>query len=458
MVEAERGLSDSQGPLQLGASTSQIPKTLQHASQVVPAGGNPRMIRARGGLSDGQGPLQLGASASQIPEILQHASHVAADGGDVGVIRAIGGLSDGQGPLQLDASASQIPERPEHNVLRSFVVCAMCGRRMCGRASRGQHTYYGCELAQAHGPLAAIRWPDHPKSIYVREDALLDGILDFFATRILGPDRYELLAADLAATDHDAIRAWEQRRTALQRTIDDDTTRRARLLGNLEQLIDPDPDPELLADIQHRAEELNRHRKARQAELDAMAAAPPSGTTQAPELLHQIPAHPAALEHAPAPILRELFEAFRLEVTYDRATNHATCRVTLSDDTLHRSHAALHNAIGNATGDRAPAPVGTSNPPTRTHAYPVPGATGRGNKAPQNDLRRLVLQCPFFTTKIRHESSPEPTTLHARAKARTQTRCPTPRCVRTPDGGYILSRLHRNSAADGPPRRRLHEL
>jgi hypothetical protein len=101
---------------------------------------------------------------------------------------------------------------------------------MCGRAARGQHTYYGCELARAHGPIASIRWPDHPKSIYVREDALLDGILDFFATRILGPDRYELLATDLAATDHDAIRAWEQRRAALQRATDDDTARRTRLL------------------------------------------------------------------------------------------------------------------------------------------------------------------------------------------------------------------------------------
>ena len=50
-----------------------------------------------------------------------------------------------------------------------------------------RYTYHTCRPAEAHGPRAQELWPDHPKSVAVREDYLLDGILDFFAKIIFHP-------------------------------------------------------------------------------------------------------------------------------------------------------------------------------------------------------------------------------------------------------------------------------
>ncbi|TCO57394.1 hypothetical protein EV192_106872 [Actinocrispum wychmicini] len=43
-------------------------------------------------------------------------------------------------------------------------------------------------------------WATHPKSIWIRQDALAAVVEEFFATRVLGPHRRELLDADLSAS------------------------------------------------------------------------------------------------------------------------------------------------------------------------------------------------------------------------------------------------------------------
>jgi hypothetical protein len=54
----------------------------------------------------------------------------------------------------------------------------------------------------------------------------------------------------------------------------------------------------------------------------------------------------------------------------------------------------------------------------------VAGATGRGKKTPQNDLRRLVLQSTFSATNIGRESGPETAIAHTRVKTRTKPAAP----------------------------------
>jgi hypothetical protein len=56
------------------------------------------------------------------------------------------------------------------------------------------HTYYRCPHDPASVRQAAAA-PDHPRSVLVREDALLAAITQFCAERIFGPDRAALLAA-----------------------------------------------------------------------------------------------------------------------------------------------------------------------------------------------------------------------------------------------------------------------
>jgi hypothetical protein len=100
-------------------------------------------------------------------------------------------------------------------LLRSMVVCAHCNRRMRGRTiHQRRYTYYTCRPAEAHGPRAQQLWPDHPNSIAVREDYLLDGILDFFAKTIFHPERHQHLADQLATVEAHTLQAADRQRVA----------------------------------------------------------------------------------------------------------------------------------------------------------------------------------------------------------------------------------------------------
>jgi hypothetical protein len=83
-------------------------------------------------------------------------------------------------------------------------------RNASARTGPGSYTYYACH----HNPdnlRQAAQAPDHPRTISIREDTLLEVIRDFFATRVFGPDRAALLAAELPATAaQDAARRDKQ--------------------------------------------------------------------------------------------------------------------------------------------------------------------------------------------------------------------------------------------------------
>ncbi|OPF84279.1 hypothetical protein VT50_0202075 [Streptomyces antioxidans] len=69
---------------------------------------------------------------------------------------------------------------------RSFLFCAIYERRMFGKARRGRG-FYVC------APKPECIPPDHPKSLWIKETYLLEPLHAFFAARIFGPDRRELL-------------------------------------------------------------------------------------------------------------------------------------------------------------------------------------------------------------------------------------------------------------------------
>jgi len=146
-----------------------------------------------------------------------------------------------------------------------------------------RYTYYTCRPAEAHGPRARQLWPDHPKSIAVREDYLLDGILDFLARTIFHPQRHQRLADQLATVDTHSLQAAERQRAALQRTIDDLDARARRLVRALElnTALDDHSDSgggAAFAEVRERLAELQRQREATACDLAALDDQQPADT------------------------------------------------------------------------------------------------------------------------------------------------------------------------------------
>ena len=234
-------------------------------------------------------------------------------------------------------------------LLRSYVYCALCTRRMEGTTRKGTFAYFRCRPRPTSGHDARHRWPGHPADIYVPQDKLLAGILDFFADRVFSDHRRELLAADLDRNTDDASIAWQERVAAIERTIADLDARRGRLLQALETT--DDPNGVLAQDVNRRLIEIARQQHTKIGELQQHRSHPPQTNTDATELLNQIGrlTH-AQLEAAPEPVLRGMFDAFALTVHYDPTDRLATCQVILDDGTVPTVASAVTAIDGRPTG------------------------------------------------------------------------------------------------------------
>ena len=129
---------------------------------------------------------------------------------------------------------------------------------------------------------------------------------------------------------------------SIRRRLEEAATRRKRLVRSLE--FTDDPDGELARDVGIRLSELR-------AEADELTAAlrtleQSQDPTPTPELLDALPVTGPDLARVSDERARVLFDAFRLEITYDKPTHTARCRATLTTDTLPRAVAA-------AAGDHA---------------------------------------------------------------------------------------------------------
>lgn len=192
-----------------------------------------------------------------------------------------------------------------------------------GKTRRGL-AYYSCQ------PSADYRGPDHPTSLWVHEKALLDGVAASSPTASSAPTGCTYLADVLARIDGQAARDHHARIAAARRAIGDIDIRRARLVRSLEHTDDPHGD--LIRDIRAPAAQLAADRAAKLAELSDLENTAP--IQPAPELLDALPLGAVDLADAPVPVLHHLFEAFRLELRYNKPTNTATCRVTILPETL----------------------------------------------------------------------------------------------------------------------------
>jgi site-specific DNA recombinase len=117
-------------------------------------------------------------------------------------------------------------------LLSSLVLCGLCGRRMQGSWNHGR-AYYRCKFPVEY----AIAAEAHPRTVYVREAAMVPALDGWLAT-IFDPEHLDATTEALAAAsepDDGAV----ARREAARRRVDDCDARLARYRAALEAGADP---------------------------------------------------------------------------------------------------------------------------------------------------------------------------------------------------------------------------
>jgi site-specific DNA recombinase len=199
--------------------------------------------------------------------------------------------------------------------LRGRVRCATCGRAMHGE-TRSQRRYYRCPVPRSY-PQAS---PDHPRSVYVREDALLRA-LDAWIAELFAPERVTDTAQQLVdAAAGNAERA--ARIDAARRQL----AEARRQLAQYRAALDAGADP---ATVSRWITEASDQQRAAQVALEAiLRAAPPPLTVEDVEAaVTELGGLVAILDKADAADRAELYEALGVGAKYDAATHIAVLEV-----------------------------------------------------------------------------------------------------------------------------------
>ncbi len=206
-----------------------------------------------------------------------------------------------------------------------------CSRRMQGAPRRG-HVYYQC-WPRGNNRGRPDAYAGHPKTIYIREDAVLDAVSQFYADRVFGALRQELLAADIAGIDDRATRRRQAERERLQRIVEDLTRRQNSVLR---QAQDGDPDDPFTKALRNTYNELENEKSAAVsdiAQLDAADKTKPGRPADADiALLDALPHLRLNLDTAPEKLLQRLFEITQLSIQLHDNATRATITITLPAD------------------------------------------------------------------------------------------------------------------------------
>ncbi|GGR67491.1 hypothetical protein GCM10010252_01550 [Streptomyces aureoverticillatus] len=231
------------------------------------------------------------------------------------------------------------PATQRSYILRSYVMCDLCNRRMFGK-SRHQISYYACE-PDPNEHRSQPWFPTHPKSLWIREEDLLTSVSYFFATCVFGPDRRTHLNTALEAARHavdgpaervarerdalgQAIAAIEQRQNRLIQAL-------AEGMGGIAQDEGPDPDDEraFRDGIRKEHTTLGAQRKALSEQMARLETPGPVAKPDNAALLDALPYLKVDLTRVPEEKQRQLYDAFGLEVRYSRPREELALRVTI---------------------------------------------------------------------------------------------------------------------------------
>ena len=285
------------------------------------------------------------------------------------------------------AAPNRHPQTRRTYTLRSYVYCTLCGRRMFGKTEyrrKTDYTYFSCQPDRNHKG-REDRFVDHPSVVRVREDALLDAVHDFFATRIFGPQRRALIETDLPQADQRAEDDWNARCAALRTRLEEIDRRQDRLIARFDDPdesgsgLDAEAERELARRLRARFAELEAERRAKTADLAALEVNRPRHDHRV-GLLDGLPRLQQRLADLPEQRQRELYDVFHLEVHYDIHEHTALVRVTMSEDTIDGVARTAENLVSSGRGmpgnNNRRQPPGRAKPANAPFADVV-GAPGR---------------------------------------------------------------------------------
>jgi site-specific DNA recombinase len=232
---------------------------------------------------------------------------------------------------------SRHPAATRTYIYRGRVRCRDCRRRMAGTGSTstsGIYVYYRCPHDPAH-PRQAAANPGHPRTVQAPEIRLDQITALFFATRVFGPGRAELLAAQLPVTDADAAADRDTQTAALTARLRQlESAQNAQILA-LEQLPGDPADTAaaaMRARITARFAELHHDHQETKAQLDALAAVTPRAADTT--LLDQLPLAGDILPGLPPDLKTRLFDAFDLQILWNKPGQQATVFAEITEATL----------------------------------------------------------------------------------------------------------------------------
>jgi hypothetical protein len=261
---------------------------------------------------------------------------------------------------QIEGSAQ--PQARRSYVLRSRIRHRDCNRRMVGKPrtpypGHPGYVYYCC-THDATNPRHATARPDHPKTVKVREDHLLEVIAQFLDERVFGPDRAKHLAILLPATHAEDTARREQQAAELHkqlRKIDAAENAHAREIEALASL--PQDAPAVTAlrtRIIERFSELEADRAQINKQLATLAKAP--AFLEDPTLLDALPTLAGILTDAPQRLQAQLFQALDLQLIYKKDTHQVTIYATLTPATPHTLAAIINTSEPPTTSSLDPSP------------------------------------------------------------------------------------------------------
>jgi hypothetical protein len=254
-------------------------------------------------------------------------------------------VSEAHATSRDDPALSTHPQARRTYVLRGRVRCRPCKRRMYGvtrpstRYYAGgadvEHTYYLCPHDRSN-PAHQAQAPDHPATVSVREDVLLEIARQGFATRIFGPDRATLLRATLPASAAEQAARREKDTAKLRKQLKKiDATEDAHI-REVNALAGEDADSPAVKAMRKRHLAVFKELEADRAKINTKLAALAKQTTDDggdPALLDLLPMLGDVLPKLPDRIKARLFEAFDLAMLYNKKDNQVTCWATITPST-----------------------------------------------------------------------------------------------------------------------------
>jgi site-specific DNA recombinase len=192
---------------------------------------------------------------------------------------------------------------------------------MHGKVRKGNR-YYACAYANSYGEDAAIDAHGGQKWLSLREDRLLRLVLRFFDRRVFGPMRVE---KQMRAQGRAGRRDGQLAATRIRKQITDlDRRIKAQVIA-LEEGIEPDLVAARIAELRGDKSQLEEAlgemgEGSEELEADSLTAQ-----------LERLPDLSKSLRDAPPNVQRQVFEAFDLQITYDKASRRVELSATVSE-------------------------------------------------------------------------------------------------------------------------------